>query len=314
MKISISKEVKVGLLAVIALVILFIGFKFLKGIDFFDPSNTYYVVYDNVDGLTVSNPVSVNGFRVGRVNEITLLQDGERTRMLVALEIQEDLVLYKGTEAVLVDENPVLGGKAIVLKIRDSSALLTEQDTLQGVVDQALGDMLKEKADPIIAGVDTTLTKVNNLLSDFSASGGKVDGALGDFQATANELKFIVVENRRDINALTTNLRLLSETLNDPETGVGPFMVKMNMLADSLNDLKLKETVASASAAMQNIQEITRSIQQAEGSLGMLIYNDSLYANLNQSTESLNRLILDIKQNPGRYIDLDFSLIGGRKK
>lgn len=312
---KITKEVKVGLLAVVALAILFVGFKFLKGIDFLDPSNTYYVLYDDVDGLTVSNPVEVNGFRVGRVNEIKLLQDGERTRMLVSIDIKEDLVLYHGTEAMLVDENPVLGGKVIVLNIkRGGGGVLSEKDTLVGVVDQALGDMLKEKADPIIASVDTTLTKVNNLLNDFSASGGKVDGALGDFQATANELKFIVVENRRDINALTTNLRQLSETLNNPQTGVAPFMVKMNQLADSLNDLKLKETVASASAAMQNIQEITRSLQQAEGSMGKLIYNDSLYANLNQSTESLNRLILDIQQNPGRYIDLRFSLIGGGKK
>lgn len=299
----------------VALAILFVGFKFLKGIDFLDPSNTYYVLYDDVDGLTVSNPVEVNGFRVGRVNEIKLLQDGERTRMLVSIDIKEDLVLYHGTEAMLVDENPVLGGKVIVLNIkRGGGGVLSEKDTLVGVVDQALGDMLKEKADPIIASVDTTLTKVNNLLNDFSASGGKVDGALGDFQATANELKFIVVENRRDINALTTNLRQLSETLNNPQTGVAPFMVKMNQLADSLNDLKLKETVASASAAMQSIQEITRSLQQAEGSMGKLIYNDSLYANLNQSTESLNRLILDIQQNPGRYIDLRFSLIGGGKK
>lgn len=312
---KITKEVKVGLLAVVALAILFVGFKFLKGIDFLDPSNTYYVLYDDVDGLTVSNPVEVNGFRVGRVNEIKLLQDGERTRMLVSIDIKEDLILYHGTEAMLVDENPVLGGKVIVLNIkRGGGGVLSEKDTLVGVVDQALGDMLKEKADPIIASVDTTLTKVNNLLNDFSASGGKVDGALGDFQATANELKFIVVENRRDINALTTNLRQLSETLNNPQTGVAPFMVKMNQLADSLNDLKLKETVASASAAMQNIQEITRSLQQAEGSMGKLIYNDSLYANLNQSTESLNRLILDIQQNPGRYIDLRFSLIGGGKK
>ena len=311
---KISKEVKVGLLTVAALAILFLGFRFLKGIDFFDPSNTYYVLYDEVDGLTVSNPVTVNGFRVGRVNEIRLLQDGEKTRMLVALDISEDLVLYEGTEAILVNENPVLGGKTIVLKIKKLGGVLTPEDTLRSVVDQSLADMIKERADPLVAEVDTTLHRVNNILSDLSSSGGRIDQTLGEFQVTAEALKMMVVENRRDIGALTTNLKLLSATLNDPQTGVAPFMVKMNMLADSLNNLELKETVASANAAMQNIQEITRSIQQAEGSLGKIIYNDSLYANLNQSSESLQKLIQDIKQNPSRYIDLRFSLIGGGKK
>lgn len=312
---KISKEVKVGLLTVVALAILFVGFKFLKGIDFFDPANTYYVVYDNVDGLTISNPVEVNGFRVGRVNDITLLQEGAKTGMLVAIEINEDLILYQGTEALLVDENPVLGGKAIVLNIKRNGRALVEEDTLAGVVDQALGDMLKDKADPIIANIDTTLTKVNNILTDISGSGGKVDGALGDFQLAANELKYMVVENRRDINAIAMNLKGLSETLNDPENGVAPFMVKMNHLADSLNSLELKQTVASANAAVQNLQAITKSLQSGEGSLGKLMYSDSLYSNLNQSTESLNRLIQDIQANPNRYIDLRFSLIGvGGKK
>lgn len=312
---KISKEVKVGLLTVGALAILFVGFKFLKGIDFFDPANTYYVVYENVDGLTISNPVEVNGFRVGRVNDITLLQDGAKTGMLVAIEINEDLVLYQGTEALLVDENPVLGGKAIVLRIKRNGRALVEEDTLTGVVDQALGDMLKEKADPIIANIDTTLTKVNNILTDISGSGGKVDGALGDFQLAANELKYMVVENRRDINAIAMNLKGLSETLNDPQNGVAPFMVKMNNLADSLNDMELKQTVASANAAVQNLQAITKNLQSGQGSLGKLMYSDSLYTNLNQSTESLNRLIQDIQANPDRYIDLRFSLIGiGGKK
>lgn len=297
-----------------ALAILFVGFKFLKGIDFFDPANTYYVVYENVDGLTISNPVEVNGFRVGRVNDITLLQDGAKTGMLVAIEINEDLVLYQGTEALLVDENPVLGGKAIVLNIKRDGRALVEEDTLVGVVDQALGDMLKEKSDPIIANIDTTLTKVNNILSDISGSGGKVDGALGDFQLAANELKYMVVENRRDINAIAMNLKGLSETLNDPQNGVAPFMVKMNHLADSLNSLELKQTVASANAAVQNLQAITKNLQSGQGSLGKLMYSDSLYTNLNQSTESLNRLLQDIQANPGRYIDLRFSLIGGGGK
>jgi phospholipid/cholesterol/gamma-HCH transport system substrate-binding protein len=311
--VKITKEVKVGVLTVVALTLLFVGFKFMKGIDFFDPSNTYYVLYEDLDGLKASNPVLINGYQVGRVNEIKLLQEGATTRMLVALDIDEDLQLYQGSEAMLIDED-LLGSKAIVLNVVQGGRVLQDEDTLAGVRDKSVSEIIKEKADPLVANIDTTLTKVNNIITDLSSNTGKVNGAIGDFQTTATELKYMVVENRRDINAIAENLRALSVTLNDPKSGVAPFMVKMNQLADSLNDLQLKQTVAQANQAMQNLQTITQNLQNGEGSLGKLMYNDSLYSNLNQSSESLNRLLMDVQQNPGRYVDLRFSLFGGGKK
>jgi phospholipid/cholesterol/gamma-HCH transport system substrate-binding protein len=311
--VKISKEAKVGILAVVSLGLLFVGFKFLKGIDFFDPSNTYHVVYDHIDGLTISKPVEINGYRVGRVSKIKLLQDGDKTRMLVSLDINDDLELYAGTEARLHDSD-FLGSKSIVLDLKQRGRLLLDGDTLMGTIDQSLSEMIRQRADPIVAEIDTTLIKVNNILSDLGRSGGKVDGALGDFQETATMIKYMVIENRRDINAITNNLKTLSASLNDPQNGIAPFMTKMNQLADSLNDGELKATVANANLAIQNLQAVTQNLQNGQGSLGKLMYSDSLYTNLNQSTESLNRLLQDIQTNPHRYIDLRFSLIGVGKK
>ena len=308
-----SKEFKVGLLTVVALVIFYIGFKFLKGIDLFDPTNTYYAYYEDVDGLQVSNPVIINGLQVGRVNEILLEQDGAKTRMRVSLDIDEDLVLYEGTEALLIDQNPVLGGKAIILNIKENGLVLEEEAVLAGKRDKALADILKEKADPIVANVDTTLTRVNNILSDLGSSGSQVELALTDFQLTAQELKLLVRENRKDINALTRNLLLLGQTLNDPETGIAPFLLNLNQMADSLNNGQLTATLNQANQAVANLQQLTAGIQQGEGSIGKLLQNDSLYFNLNSSSQSLNELLLDMKANPDRYINIKFSLIGGGK-
>ena len=308
-----SKEFKVGLLTVVALVIFYIGFKFLKGIDLFDPTNTYYAYYEDVDGLQVSNPVIINGLQVGRVNEILLEQDGAKTRMRVSLDIDEDLVLYEGTEALLIDQNPVLGGKAIILNIKENGSALEEEAVLAGKRDKALADILKEKADPIVANVDTTLTRVNNILSDLGSSGSQVELALTDFQLTAQELKLLVRENRKDINALTRNLLLLGQTLNDPETGIAPFLLNLNQMADSLNNGQLTATLNQANQAVANLQQLTAGIQQGEGSIGKLLQNDSLYFNLNSSSQSLNELLLDMKANPDRYINIKFSLIGGGK-
>ncbi len=304
-----SKEAKVGILAVVAIAILYLGFNFLKGTDFFDPSNSYYVVYNSVDGLAISNPVKVNGYKVGRVGSIKLLQQGGETRMLVGLEITSDLEIYEGSEAVLEDDG-LLGGKSIKLNLQQRGAVANDGDTLRGSVDKSLQEMIQERADPIVAEVDTTLHRVNNILTGLSGSGDKVDQAVGELQLTAETLKYIVLENRKDINAIAENLRGLTETLNDEQNGIKPFLVKMNQMADSLNNLELKQTVANANQAIANLEEVTKGLQDGEGSLGMLLKDDSLYNNLNRSSENLDKLLIDVRKHPGRYLDMRFNLLG----
>lgn len=304
-----SKEAKVGALAILAIAILYIGFNFLKGVDFFDPTKTYYVLYKEVGGLTNSNPVKINGYRVGRVSSTKLLQNGEETRILVGIEVSDDLTLYEGTQAVLEDDG-LLGSKAIKLNITSEGRPLNDGDTLLGSTDKSLAEMIQERADPIVAEVDTTLHRVNNILTGLSSSGLKVDRAVDELQITAEALRFMVMENRKDINAITHNLRGLSETLNDDKTGLKPFLVKMNQMADSLNNLELKQTVENANQAIANLESVTKGLQEGNGSLGLLLKDDSLYNNLNKSSEDLDRLLIDIRQNPARYLDFRFSILG----
>lgn len=306
---KISKEAKVGMLAVVAITILYVGFRFLKGIDFFDPTNTYFVEYGTVEGLSVSSPVKVNGFRVGRVKSINLQQEGAETKMVVGLEISDDLEIYDGSKAILSDDG-LLGSKSITLAIAGQGKVLEEESFLIGMVDKSLQEMIQERADPIVAEVDTTLHRVNNILSGLSGSGEKVDRAVGELQETAELLKYIVTENRRDINVITNNVRQLSGALNDPESGIKPFMAKLNQMADTLNSLELRATLANANMAVSRIDSITRGLERGEGSLGMLLKDDSLYNNLNRSSEDLDKLLIDVRRNPGRYLDLRFNVLG----
>ena len=296
-------------MAVAAIAILYIGFNFLKGTDFFDPTNTYYVVYNDVDGLSVSNPVKVNGFRVGRVNSIELAQEGEETKMLVGLEISDDLELYEGTEAILSDDG-ILGSKSITLNIQRRGGLLENEAYLEGLIDKSLQEMIQERADPIVAEVDTTLTRVNNILSGLSGSGEKVDKAVGELHETAILLNYIVAENRKDINAITNNVRALTEALTDSESGIKPFLVKLNQMADTLNSLELKQTVDNANQAVARLESLAQGLENGEGSLGMLLKDDSLYNNLNRSSGDLDRLLIDIRKNPSRYLDFRLNLLG----
>lgn len=304
-----SKEFKVGVLALVSIAILYVGFSFLKGVDFLDPSNTYYAIYDNVDGLSVSNPVKVNGYRIGRVSSIALKQTPEKSQMVVGFDVSDDLLIYEGSEAMLVDDD-FLGSKAINLNIRRGGHLLQEEDTLVSSRDVPISQMIRDRADPIVAEVDTTLSRLNNILYDLEGSGVKAESAMDNLQETAELLKFMVAENRKDINAITGNVRALSATLNDPESGIKPFMVKLNQMADTLNDLQLKQTMANANQALANIDQLTKGLEQGQGSMGKFLKDDSLYNNLNKSSEDLDRLLEDIRQNPGRYIDFRFSILG----
>jgi phospholipid/cholesterol/gamma-HCH transport system substrate-binding protein len=144
--VKFSKEVKVGAFMVISIATLYLGFNYLKGIDFLSGSGVYYVVYDDVLGLQVSNSVSVNGFSVGRVSNISLMQE-RGNKVLVELDVQQDIELNDSSVAFL--DVGLLGGVSIILEVGESETKIQPGDTLQARLDKALVDLLKESALPV---------------------------------------------------------------------------------------------------------------------------------------------------------------------
>ncbi|MEQ9307442.1 MAG: MlaD family protein, partial [Marinoscillum sp.] len=156
-----SKEFKVGLIALVSGVLLYYGFNFLKGKDFFSPTNKYYVLYDNVDGLNKSNPVIVNGLAVGRVSRIRLLQS-EDNQILVELDIDESITLGDSTVASLSNTD-FLGSKGIVLTVGSLNNPIVPGDTLIPYQDRGLNEILAS-AEPVASNLNTTITRVNEIL------------------------------------------------------------------------------------------------------------------------------------------------------
>lgn len=295
-----SKEVKVGILAVIALTILYIGLNFLKGIDFFRPNNTYFAIYDDIDGLTVSNPVLINGLRVGMVGDIRILQNMEN-RILVTIEVDDDIILGDSTIALLINSD-LLGSKAINLEVGRILNPRQEGDTLIARIDRGITDVIRDTAMPVVENINVSVTEVNKLLSALSNNRNKMDNIFDSFERTSRNIETMSVENRENLNRITANLQQLSEALNNPETGIKPLIANMNQFADSLNNLELKQTVERANIAMQNFSSIMESINEGEGTMGKFVKDDSLYNNLNQSIQDLDRLLIDFRENPKRYV------------
>lgn len=295
-------------LAIIAGVILYFGVRFLKGTEVFSTNNTFYVVYESVDGLAASNPVLINGLPVGYVDRIDLLQQ-RNNQLLVSLKIDEKIIIGDSTAAVLTTSD-LLGSKAIILDIKNINQPLNEGDTLVAEKDVGIAELVQAKTLPIIDQLDTTITKINFLLSAFVRDTSSVSNALENVEQTTFEVESLVTENRRGMNIIINNLQQLSEVLADNQQGIGPLMVKLNNLADSLNDIQIQATVQKLDRTLANLESITRKVEQQEGTLGKLVSDDSLYVNLNQTVADLDSLLVDLKANPKRYVR--FSIFGGK--
>jgi phospholipid/cholesterol/gamma-HCH transport system substrate-binding protein len=304
--VKFSKEFKVAILAIASGVVIYTGVNFLKGVDLMSKTNTYYVSYPEIDGLTVSNPVMVNGLMVGRVSAIHLDQE-KNNSLLVTLEVDKEVKIGDSTIALL-SNNSLLGSKAIKLTLGNSSVIFEDDATIVGQKDQGLAEVLAAKANPLIEHLDSVIINVNSRLG--AISGKQLSGVVANLEAASGDLKIIMRENAGNLHTITGNLAQLSASLVKTESELKPMIVKFSALADSLNDLELKATVAKANATMGNLSEITRKINAGEGTLGALITDKSLHTNLNKTLTDLDSLLVDLQYNPNHY----FAPLGKKPK
>ena len=306
-----SKELKVALLGIVALVALYIGFNFLKGSNLLSTDRTYYATYDNVDGLTVGNPVILNGVKVGQVKNMAL-QPEQANRVRVSLELQKDVVVGDSTVASL--SGSLLGSKTITLFLGKNSKVFDGGEDLKSYTVASITDAFQAKALPVLGTVDSTLIKVNSFLSKEARV--SLQATLVNAQGSTEALKNLLVMNQRNINQITTNMARLTADLAVTEKKLDRIAGNFAQLSDSLKQApvgpamrKLNATMTEAQSAMTTLN---RSLADEKGSLGKLINDDSLYTNLNATAASSNALLVDLKANPKRYVH--FSVFGGGGK
>ncbi len=292
------------------MVLLYFGFHILKGSDVFSRTYKYYVIYDNIDGLTASNPVLLNGLNVGRVQEIKLLQD-QKNHLLVTLDVQKGIVLPKGTTALLADGG-LLGGKVIHLSIGSSSVNLQDNDTLIGKREAGISALLQEKALPLVTHADSLVLNLSAVAEGFEETGKILNQMIRNYDQTGNEVQGLVTENRKNLLVMTSNLSKLSTSLVETEKGLKPLLDKTGSLADSLNALRLGETVQNANRTISELHKLLASVESGKGTAGKLIKDETLYNNLNSTMVSLNKLMTNLREHPKRYVHL--SVFGKKDK
>ncbi len=304
----ISKEIKVALLGIVAVVILYFGFMFLKGTDIFSNNKKYYVIYDNVDGLTASNPIILNGIQVGTVQSLKLLTD-KGNKIQVEFQVLKDIKVGDSTIASLGNSD-LLGSKAITLYLGNSTKIYKGGEHVIPYMEESITDMLSSKSVPVITKVDTTLARVNRLLD--SEAKENIQLILANTQVTTKALNDILRANQQNINDITRNLSRLTASLQQTQRHIDHLAQNMSEITDTLKRVEVNKLVNNANQAVAEMQEAVAKLNSGQGSAGKLMNDEQLYENLNRSTEALNLLLRDIQAYPKRYVH--FSLIGRRDK
>lgn len=305
---KITKEIKVALLGIVAIVILYFGFMFLKGSDIFSDSRTYYVVYESVDGLAVSNPVILNGIQVGTVQDMRLMTE-KNNKILVELHVLKDLAIGDSTIAALTSSD-LLGSKAIMIYLGNSAKRYEGGETLIPYKESSITDIISSKTVPVIDKVDTTLARVNRLLD--SEAKDNLQGILANTKATTDAINKILVSNQENINQITSNISQLTTSLRQTQRHIDRLALNMAEITDTLKQVEINKLVNNANKAVMELESVATKLNSNQGSLGKLMNDEQMYENLNQSSEALNLLLRDIQAYPKRYVS--FSVFGRKDK
>jgi phospholipid/cholesterol/gamma-HCH transport system substrate-binding protein len=304
----LSKELRIGMLVVISIVVLVWGINYLKGSNLFDSSRTLYALYGNIGGLQEGSSITVNGFKVGVVKKISLLTD-KNYSLLVALSIEDNINIPSNSVSKIVNED-IMGSKGISLVLGDSNINAEQGDTLASDMDRSLKEEvnkqilpLKNKAEQLIGSIDSIVTVITSVLSkdareSLTKSLVSLDNTFTTMSQTMTKVNKIVDQNDERISSIIKNL----EANNDEITNI---LKNFSELSDDIAKSNIKTTLAS-------LNEISKKINDSEGSLGMFINDKDLYLNLEKSSKELEALIKDIKLNPKRYVG--FSVLGGKSK
>jgi len=312
---KISNETKIGALTAITITILILGYSFLSGNDVFSGSNKFYAIYKSVEGLSVSKPVLVNGFQIGRVSKMQLHNDGQT---VVEFKVDKKYNVPVNTLAKLVSTD-LLGGKAIVFELGTSKEYAEDKDTLRADVQGSLAESLQPiqtKAENLITKLDSSLASINKILNpnfqkNVDRSFTSIANSLQTLEGTTKKIDNLVAAQTGHINGILTNAEVVSANLKTTTGGLNGITANVQRFSGDLANSNIKQTLDNANKAVADLQQTMANINSNKGSLGLLLHDDSLYRNLENASNNLNLLFLDLKANPKRYVH--FSVFGGKK-
>ncbi len=308
---KISRELKIGIFALITVALLIWGVNFLKGKNIFADTDSYYSVYDNIGGLIESGAVYLKGHKIGSVSSIYF--DVERnSKLIVKYTLELKVKIPKNSVFQIYSSSLVSGIKDVRLLLSDENEYYSPGDTVPGDFDRGFEAMLEPIKDQLgrtVAGIDSVLFAINALLNP---------GAIAGIQHSLENVDHITASLSQSLspggnmNESMNNLASFTDALKNSNENLKNIIRNFSEISDSLSEAQIKSAISNADRAMANTAAILGKIEQGEGTLGKLSANDSLYTNLKNVSENLNLLLIDLREHPKRYVH--FSVFGKKDK
>ena len=288
-----TNEVKIALVAIIGIIVLFVGLQFLKGLSLFSSNNDYYVKFDDVSGLSASSPVYANGIKVGVVERIDY-DYANPSNIVAVIGLDKKLSLPKGTQAEITSD--LLGNVKLELKFGENmNDKLAAGDTIMGGMQQGLMSKAAEmvpQVQQMLPKLDSILVNVNTLLTDPALA-----GSLQNVEQLTAHLTTV----SQNVQQLTASLNQRMPAMMDKADNT---LHHVEGLTGQLSELDIAQTMERVNNILQNVQQLSETLNSSEGTVGLLMRDKELYNHLNATMRDLDALLIDFKEHPKRYINV----------
>ena len=306
-----SKEIRTGIIAIFTIVVLIYGINYLKGLNILDKNRIFHAKYDNIDGLLKGSVISLNGFNVGIVNNISFHSDNA---LLVSVKINEYFDV-PANSILKISNQDLMGTKGISVILGNSDLLAKNNDTLIAEIENSLQDEvnkqilpLKNKAEGLISSVDSLMVIFTSVLNtdarkNLASSFKNLDETFVLMSESMKELNKIVVNNEKNISKSIKNFESITGNISENNESIENILKKMSSISDSVSSKDIGDII-------KNLNNITNKISVGQGNLGLLSSDDQLYRNIEKTTNDISILVEEIKKDPKKYFN--FSVLGNR--
>ncbi|GGX26327.1 MlaD family protein [Aquimarina muelleri] len=295
-----TREVKTGILAICAIALLIFGYSFLKGKNLLENNRTFYSVYDNVEGLIPSSPVTINGKVIGQVVSIGFV--GTKGKLVVEFSVDSDFSFSRNSIAKVYSAGLISGKSMAIVPVYEKGLEAKDGDTLPGKIESGLLELVNDKLEPLqekleaaIIEADTLLNSVNGILNvdnknNLNSIFRDLSSTVKNFNAASGSLNSILSGNEGKLNNTLDNLNKMSTNLNQ--------------VSGSLAQMDISKLANNLETVLANFDKISKDLNSGKGTAGKLLKDDKLYNNLEETSKQLELLLQDLRLNPKRYVHI----------
>jgi len=312
----VTNQVKVGIFAFITIVIFILGFYFLKGINLFSTKSRYYATYSAVDGIYKSSPVLINGYRIGIVSDLFI--NPKTGEVVIEMLSENDFPIPTDSRAS-IQSTDLMGGKVVGIQLGKNTTYIQSGDTIQSVIKKDLFGTVGDAIDPLMLKISNTLQNLDTVLNGVAialnknnpqSTIGLLNTSLASISGITQSLEATLKSGSLDKSL--KNVESITSNIEKNNANIDRLLNNVATFTDNLKETDIKQTIDNAKIAIGELQLILAEINKGEGTIGKLVKDKKMYENLEAATSNLDKLLVDVKANPYRYVNV--SIFGGQKR